>query len=171
MWKIGSPSVAWRVLWIRVCPAFWPSICSFAKKFSWNWLSSFSRNQHGVRSSCGGFFEKNIFATKIGKWDKNSFFLSYWKNLLILIWVWSIMKVDTTFFLGGRDNKISSTWGNGGAPPPLPKNSLIPSPLGKVPPVDFPHQRSIFHASILFAHTSHANFDFNQCSIFTECCV
>ena len=138
MWKIGSPSVAWRVLWIRVCPAFWPSICSFAKKFSWNWLSSFSRNQHGVRSSCGGFFEKNIFATKIGKWDKNSFFLSYWKNLLILIWVWSIMKVDTTF-LGGRGGQQDFLYlGEWGSPSTTAQKLTHPFPNRKSPPSRLP---------------------------------
>ena len=29
----------------------------------------------------------------------------------------------------------------------------------------------LYFNSIIVVHTGHANFDFNQCSIFTECCV
>ena len=33
----GPPAVARRVLWIRICPSFCPSV----RKFSWDWLISF----------------------------------------------------------------------------------------------------------------------------------
>ena len=53
---------------------------------------------------------------------------------------------------GGGGTKGFLYWGNGRVPPPLAKNSLIPSPLGKVPPsrlplpkVHFPHSNKQFH--------------------------
>ena len=95
-----------------------------------------------------------------------------------------------TFFWEGR-NRVFSTGGNGGVSTTLAKNSLIPSPPGKFPPlkVHSPHTNNfhvitqynlhyqlqsflLYHfyfTSILLVHTtSHANFDFNQCLIYLQ---
>ena len=60
--------------------------------------------------------------------------------------------------------------------PPHYLKICLSSPLGKIPPVDFltkfcpPPPLTIFILTLLFVHTVYANFDFNQFSIFTECC-
>ena len=108
------------------------------------------------------------------------------------------LKFFAFFFWGVESNKVFSTGGMGGVPPTLAKNSPIPPPPGKVLPSRFdsqkvhsPHTKTIFmsqpnkifilscsHCCAIFilppysfVHTGHANFDFNQRSIFTECCL
>ena len=65
------------------------------------------------------------------------------------------------FFWGG--SRVFSIGGDGGVPLPLAKNLLIPPPPRIVLPL----------LLYLHIHTGHANFDFNQFSmftVFTECC-
>ena len=56
-------------------------------------------------------------------------------------------------------------------PPPPSRLSRLPHHqifIPSLPKANSPH--SICFNFILFWHTGHANFDFNWCSVFTECC-
>ena len=72
---IGPPAVAGRVLWIRVCPSFCPSVLP-SESFLGIGSLVFSETQHGVRGQCvvrdrAGFFFN--LSQKWGKWSKNRF--------------------------------------------------------------------------------------------------
>ena len=69
----GLPAVARRVLWIRVCPSFHPSVLLSGGFLGIGWLV-FSETQHGVRGPCvvrgrARFLQKNL-AQKMGKMGK-----------------------------------------------------------------------------------------------------
>ena len=92
----------------------------------------------------------------------------------------------------GRNQKFYRTGGRQGFSFPLPAKTLPIPPTGKIHPIrplpptkkqfsfynliksSFFQLQSLllYHYNINFihfVHTVHANFDFNQCSIFTEC--
>ena len=117
---IGPPSLAGRLLWIRVCLTFRPSILSSfhpSGRFLGIVLLVFSKFGHDARNPCEvvpertGFTRKCFFAPEIGKMGQKQGFLNILKNFVInFYWISTIMKIYIAVFL-----HKSYTWENSGS--------------------------------------------------------